>query len=599
MLRPLTHTSLQRPAWTGLVLALVASVASAHGFPEDGGRPGVLLVSFDTTRADALGCYGAVGNPTPNVDRLAAEGVRFAQAFTPVPLTLPSHTTMLTGIDPPRHTVRDNAVYNVPERALTMAEILQQAGYRTFAEVASIVLLPRYQLNQGFASYGVGDMQLQGGAHARRTAGEVADAVLAQLDGEGPFFGFVHFYDAHLPIELPEDFAERFEDPYAGAVAFADEALGRIVAGLEERELLERTLIIVTSDHGEGRGDHEERTHGSLLYDTTQRVPLVLRHPELGRATVEDRVAKLADLLPTVLDVVGLEIPDGLDGRSLVPVIQGDDLVEGDVYLETLLPMLAYDWAPLYGVRTLEWKLVLGARPHLFQLHDDPLEEHDLAADRPEVVEKLSRRVRFLRDERGEVLDRSTRTVTGAELRVLGGLGYVGHAADESADGTDRQDPFDHAGTLTRILEAQELFDGGDLDGAIAGFEALAEEAPGTFRVLQALGACYGRKGEHGLALHAFRRAAKVRPDMLKIHLDIATAARNSGREEVLREHLTIAIAMEGCPPGAYFTLWQSLVTAGENPRARAVLEQLLERDDLSKVDREKARRSLKSTRRH
>jgi tetratricopeptide (TPR) repeat protein len=366
----------------------------------------------------------------------------------------------------------------------------------------------------------------------------------------------------------------------------------RLTEALQQQNLLDRTLLVITSDHGEGLGEHGEMAHGMLLHDATQRVPLILRHPQLPAARVSDRIVTLADLLPTILEFVGQPLPANADGRSLLQ-LQADSTSHSEAYLETLNPQLSYSWAPLYGVRNREWKLVWGARPHLYDLGQDPNEQQECAADHPEVVEDLSRRILALRS-RGPAIDSATRQITGAELELLGGLGYVAMEAQQPIEESAHlPDPHDHMQSKDRLERGLHLLETDRAAEAVEILEPLATELPETFLIRKALGAAYGRNGQHSLALSEFQAAARLHPGSVDIHVQLALAAGKSGQSELAREHLHQAVEMPGCAPRAFFMLAQNYRKASQLRRAREVLKTLLEQPNLPAGARQQAEQLL------
>lgn len=547
-------------------------------------RPNVLLISIDTTRADALGCYGSEFDCSPFVDSLAESGVLFEAAFAPVPMTLPSHTTMLTGLDPSRHQVHDNTVFHVPDDAQTIAEILQERGYKTHAAVASLVLSSRYGLDQGFQTYD--DMGLDSDNPAdssERPAAEVVDAISSRLQGDSPWFAFVHLYDPHQPFNPPPDLAKQFDDQirnlYFAEIAAADRAIERLVTQVRT-QTRRSTLIILTSDHGEGRGEHYETTHGHLLHDATQRVPLIIQHADFapGRSTT---LVSLADITPTILDILDIEEPPLLDGSSLVPLLRGEELErDAVVYLETMATLLSYDLAPLYGVRTPDWKLVIGAKPRLFDLRQDPKENTNVATKHPEIVAKLSDRLLHLRDNRGPKLTETRRALNEQELEALGALGYVvGHAANLEEDYQDRPDPYDHARNLMLYNDTKIKMQSGDLAGAITGYEQLNQALPRVFLFRQNLAVCYEYAGKPRLAYREFIAANECRPNLLQIQVGMGVNAQKIGKTSEARHWLEQAIEHATCPPRAYLALWNNYYQAGETALANSIRKQVLSLD--------------------
>ncbi len=560
--------------------------------------PNVLLVSLDTTRADALGCYGSDLGASPVIDSLAAESIVFDHAFTSVPVTLPAHATLLTGLRPPRHGVRDNAVYELSPEAQTITEALRETGYRTFAVVAAVVLDRSFGLGQGFDVYDQGALDTRGdNPHQERPAQEITDAALAQLSGSQPWFGFVHFYDPHQPFTPPDDLAERYSDDprnlYYAEIASVDRELGRLFQGLKDLGLWQRTLIVLTADHGEGRGEHGEVTHGHLLHDATQRVPLILRDPRREPGRIRDRLVTLEDVAPTLLELAlgAARLPS--DGKSLVACLDSADATWADVaYMETLLPWLSYDWAPLTGIRTLEWKLVEGSRTRLFHLSEDSAETTNVAERHPDVVERLQKRLADL--QAGPSLETQTRVVSAEEMAVLGGLGYVSsETPGPSIDHGSSADPYEHVAKVDQLQLAQSLMQQKNFDEALRLLRDLEASIPQTFLVHQVLGSCLGQMRDFEGALEASRRAAEIRPESATAQFNIGLAAYYLENLELARERLEHAVTLPGCPTNAYFRLYEIYGKQGDALRARAIVEALLAREGLPDSVRRMARELL------
>ena len=558
----------------------------------------VLLISIDTTRADALGCYGSERGASPTLDQLAREGIVFEQAFAPVPMTLPSHSTLLTGLNPPRHSVRENSVYSLPESAWTLAEILSAEGYSTFAVVAAVVMMDRFGLQQGFARYDQDSLSLaEGQGKVERSATEIVDRCLQQIPTEGPFFGFVHFYDPHQPWTPPDDLAEQFagnaQDLYYAEIAAVDRQIQRVLDFLQANGQLEQTLVVITADHGESRGEHHEWSHGNLLHDATQHIPLILTHPTLPPQRVAD-VVSLADVMPTILEFLELEIPSNLDGRALQPLWNGTGSSPGIAYLETQSPLSTYNWSPLFGVRTQRWKYIEGSRPHLYDLQQDPGENQNVVDQYPREAERLALRLHALRSE-GQRLDRDPRTLSDDERRVLGSLGYLSDAVT-SADQNyaDLPDPIDSSAELEKFKRALLLMNAKNFRGALAILEPLSVQFPTTFLVRQNLGICYDAIGKPDLALIECLAAVGLRPRSPVIHLNTAIAANGTNNPGLARHHLQTAVSLPGCPPRAYFLLVEHWRQAGDRERAQQVLDELLKLPDLSDEERQQATRLLR-----
>lgn len=427
----------RRLAGLGL-LALVITVACGDG---SDAPARIVVVTFDTTRADRFGCYGADRGLTPNVDRFAAGAVLFEHAVSAVPTTLPSHSTMFTGLYPHDHGVRYNIVFRLGDEAFTLAEALKQNGYTTAAFPSSFILAQRFGLNQGFDSYSEPPRpkkeERQHSEAVMRPAGEGVDLALdwlAQHSDEKTFV-WLHFYDPHAPYTPPFPYSSQYrERPYDGEIAYTDAQFGRLLDALEQDPQWERTLVVVAADHGEGLHDHRERYHSYLTYESTQHVPFIVRSPGGGASRVDEPVA-LADLMPTVLDLAGIEPPPDLRGISLAAAFRGQPLPRRDIYFESVAGALNYGWAEVKGVRDGRWKLIDSAQPELYDLERDPDERTNLAGLEPERLQELRGALQALAEPLGaDAAVEAQDPVMDAETEAfLASLGYVGGGAGSSA----------------------------------------------------------------------------------------------------------------------------------------------------------------------
>lgn len=365
-------------------------------------RADVVLITMDTTRADHIGCYGWTPSQTPVIDRLCSEGVRFSNAVTPAPVTLPAHTSLLTGLAPPRHGVRYNGEFALDESVPTLATLLRADGYRTAAFVSSFVLDHRFGLARGFDVYDdrvESSRTIQGvaGQNERRAAA-TTDAALAYLstrDKEKPLFLWVHYFDPHAPYApVGKPAANDLASAYAAEIGDVDEAIGRLLSspGFER----DNAIIIVTADHGEGLGEHGERTHGLFIHDSTTRIPMVVRLPRAERAgTRIDDLVSLTDLTPTVLSLVGSASPADLDGIDWTASRRGPMQA---IYQEAALPYFDFGFAPTVGIRTKSARLVDGIHPVLFDLATDPGEQRVVDAVATDDPASAASRLRGLLD---------------------------------------------------------------------------------------------------------------------------------------------------------------------------------------------------------
>jgi arylsulfatase A-like enzyme/tetratricopeptide (TPR) repeat protein len=461
-----------------------------------------LLVTIDTLRADRVGCYGDENARTPNLDGLAAAGVRFENAVSPAPLTLPSHATLLTGLDPPAHGVRDNSLFALDVEIPTLTEHLRAARFATAAFVAAFVLDSRFGLDRGFDAY---DDEVATRASANfaavseRPGDAVVDAASAWLrDGPDRFFLWVHLYDPHAEYRPPRAFRRAAGgDAYAGEIAFADAQVGRLLDAIRRRWGWSNLVVAVTSDHGEGLGEHGEATHGNAVYAATQHIPLILAGTGVPAERVVSELVRLVDLAPTLLALAGAEPLTQIEGRDLMPLVRGEGDDERVAYVETLATQIRMGWSPLLGLRTDRYKYIRAPRPELYDLHDDPDEELNVAPLQPERVAELDRALELR-------VARSRPVVPDAELstedrRRLESLGYLVPEAATLRGSRDLgvvggPDPKDHIADIDLLNEVGEVMGEGRFDRAL---ELLAQAAaPGRRKLeLQVMAAVLAKKG--------------------------------------------------------------------------------------------------------
>jgi arylsulfatase A-like enzyme/Flp pilus assembly protein TadD len=448
----------------------------------------VLLITLDTTRADHLGCYGGDAEVTPTLDSLAAGGVLFEQALATAPITLPSHASMLTGMSPLQHGVRNNGMFTLPESVETLADTLSAKGYDTAAFVSASVLARRYGLGRSFGHYD--DDLSQGRHHGNRMVPErPGDVTLAAAlewfegrEGNSPFFCWFHLYDPHQAYDPPPEFRRRFvNDPYTAEIAFADAVIGELLAYLEEHHLLDETIVTVVGDHGEGLGEHGETTHAILLHQATLRVPWILAGPRLPKAVRISTPVGGADVAPTLATLVGVRPPNAGsgDGRSLLPILRGnpEGFEDRPLYAETMLPHFQYGWSPLQAVRRGPWELVNGRRHELFNLDRDPRELVDVAErqsreadDLLETLVRINAGFEEPESESGARIEMSR-----SERENLEALGYLG---TETPPRSDPPDPRDLVGAHRHMERARLFGSAGQLEEAVAEIDSMLDLDP-------------------------------------------------------------------------------------------------------------------------
>jgi len=524
----------------GLVAGLVAALVATAFFLWP--RPGVvrrqaglnvLLVTIDTLRADALGCYGRKGGTSPWIDRLASEGVRFANAHAHNVLTLPSHTNILTGRYPFDHGVRENTGFRVPEGMDTLATILKRTGYRTGAFVSGFPLDSRFGLDRGFDLYEDSFADGRGATGfvlPERAGADTVSLARAWIDRSSgsPFFAWVHLYDPHSPYRPPPPQAAAFpRDPYLGEVAAADAALRSLLEPLLDSGRDGSTLVLVTADHGEGLGDHGERTHGFFAYETTLHAPLIVFAPRLLGSRVVREPVRHIDIVPTVLDALGLAVPEGLPGRSLLSLAVSRSAVPLPSYFEALSGMLTRGWAPLTGVVDGSLKYIDLPRPELYDLTPDPAETRNRVSQVPEAVDRLGVLLGRFRS-----LDRGPEpTAESVETRErLAALGYVAAAhAPVKKEYTAEDDPknlIDLDELMQEVVRRQ--LDGDDA-GALAVCQRVVSRRPQMVAGLLQLAHVYKKLGRFGETIATLRRAFEMNADDPAAAILLATALSDAG----------------------------------------------------------------------
>ncbi|MEM6795572.1 MAG: sulfatase, partial [Acidobacteriota bacterium] len=408
--RSARNTGLLGPA-LALTAALCLTPLAGCGAGAGGTAAGdwnLLFVTFDTTRADALSCYGHEDAKTPTLDALAAEGFLFEQAFATVPITLPSHSSLFTGTYPMAHGVRENGSFRLAESRTTLAEVLGGAGFATGAAVGSFPLTRGFGIEQGFGFFDdnitAARRNIEGKVTSdidslyfdERPSQHVNDAILPFLEKQagGRFFAWLHYWDPHQPLIPAPPFDQLFaHDLYQGEIAQADQSLGQILAELERLGVLEKTLIVMAGDHGEGHGEHGEDSHSLLAYNSTLHVPLIVKIPgREGGVRIADRVSTI-DVMPTLLELLGLEAPPTMQGESLLPLIESGrrEGRERPIYAETLSPRLSHGWGEQRAVFYGDQKYIHGPRSELYNLRLDPRELDDLAPQKPEDASEMKR----------------------------------------------------------------------------------------------------------------------------------------------------------------------------------------------------------------
>ncbi|MGQ9673508.1 MAG: sulfatase-like hydrolase/transferase [Candidatus Aminicenantales bacterium] len=480
-------------------------------------RANVLLITLDTTRPDRIGAYGYPGAITPEIDRLAHSGVMFENAYSPVPLTLPAHASILTGTYPPYHGVRNNGKYLLVPQAVTLAELLKDSGYRTAAFVSSFILDSRFGLDQGFDYYGdrMDDPSPIKNLESERRASSVYEDFARWVEHfpGGPFFAWVHFFDPHFPYQPPEPFKSdpRLPDPYDGEIASMDVSVGKIVRLLEAKGYLGSTTVILVGDHGEAFGEHKENGHTIFCYEENIRIPLIFFGPSFWPQGLRiSNRANLIDILPTLLDLIKLKIPGFVQGQSLIPVISGRRVPERDFYFESLYSREVLGCASLQGVLSGNLKLIRLPRTELYDLSEDRSEKNNLVDLRPAEADRMLAILAHLEKGFSGPDWLSGRVLRNEEKKRLESLGYLSNSSrpeiSSSFDPKDRIDFWNKSQHAGRLL----------VEGKFAAAESLLlslfEEDPHFNPVIENLGELYFRQKKIHSLIHLFEQAIEKNP---------------------------------------------------------------------------------------
>jgi len=552
----------------------------------------LLVITLDTTRADRIGAYGYRDIDTPALDRLAAEGVLFEQAMTSAPLTLPSHCSIFTGRFPPEHGVRDNGGFFLSPSQTTLASMLKGQGFQTGAVVGAYVLDGKWGLNQGFSTYvdefdlpensgfGIGDV--------KRPGNDVVDRALPLLEKMkgSRFFAWVHFYDPHSPYLSPEPFKSRYQTrPYAGAIAFTDAQVARLIGFLETNGLMDRTIVAVLGDHGEGLNQHGESTHGFFIYESTTRVPFIIRTPFAG--TRGRRVAdpvRTVDLVPTVLDLLGLPPARDISGVSLAPLLAGTTTsmnLEG--YAEALYPLHHFGWSDIRAWRAGQYKVIDAPRPELFDVDKDPEETRNLYDERRSVADAMLARLRASKAGTTDAgAPPSSVPDVDPEARArLAALGYVGSfVATASGPKSDRADPKDKIELFNLMIESREMAkDQASSERVIAMLEKVIAQDPKVIDAWFNLGNVHYKLGRFDQAITYFSKALALKPDYDLAVVNMANAYRRIGKDDAALAGYERYLSIDPKNAHVRYQLGEIYMDRGDITRAEQNFRQALDVD--------------------
>ncbi len=556
--------------------------------------PNVLVITIDTLRADHLGCYGFPFARTPSIDKIASEGVRFTNAISAAPITMPAHSSIFTGLFPVAHGVRDNGAYALGENAVTLAERLRDAGYTTHAFVSALVLNRRYNLNQGFETYD-DDLWAEDDPKLfmirERQAPKTADRFLQWFGSwdktrTKPFFTWIHFFDPHQPYRPSATDAALAVSPYDAEIAGVDRQVGRIVDTLRARGVLDNTLLIVTADHGESLGEHGEQTHAIFVYDATVRVPLLVHYPHAFAPRVYEGSTRSVDIVPTILGVLGLQGGETTDGHDLGAAIRGKETAPVlPQYSESLLSEVGFGMAPLFAIRSNGYKYIRAPRPELYDLRNDPHELHDLHASLPRVAANLDAQLtQLMKDSSRHSVKAAANPMTRETEESLQALGYLASQGERSAmQGIDPKDGLpihnkleearhyaqrrEWAKSEALLLEVLAItprnvsalnvlglvaIKTGNADKAISYYQQSLAIDSQQFRVLGVLGGIALARGDLDHARDEFKAALAVNPHFAESMANLGFIEALRGRDVAAQQWYAKGIAADPTFPRVY-----------------------------------------------
>jgi len=507
----------------------------------------IIMFTIDTLRADHLECYGYRGVKTPQINRMAEEGILFQYNIVATPLTLPSHSSIMTGTYPLYHGVRDNGGFYLDESHTTFAEAMKSQGYATAAFVAAFVLDSRWGLDQGFDYYydnfDLTKYKTVSLDSVQRRGDEVLNEVYRWLgeNGQQKFFAWIHLYDPHTPYDPPEPYKSQYGGKryrlYDGEIAYVDQLMGEFRAYMEENGLWEKTLIILTADHGESLGEHEESAHGFFLYDSDVRVPLIVRLPggEQAGRTITNQVRSI-DIMPTVLNAVGGNIPESVQGESFLPLILGQkEETERIAYSETYWPRFHYGWSELKFVRKGPYKFIDAPKPELYDVYENPAETENMVNLRASQGNEMKRELEAIiaQYSREGVEDLEPQKIDDDSLIKLQALGYINSfRASEKGRGDHLADPKDRIKLYNDIKLAQLLVTEEKTEQAENAIKKVLERDPSVLEARYILGNIFSKQEKYEEAIEEYKKALSVDPEYYDAIFGIALAYKKSGKIE-------------------------------------------------------------------
>jgi arylsulfatase A-like enzyme/Tfp pilus assembly protein PilF len=533
-------------------LVILVLIALLPRFAAAQERPSVVLVTLDTVRADRMGFLGSKRGLTPHLDALAHEGVVFERAYAQAPLTPVSHATILSGTYPRFHGVRDFGS-RLTDSTPYLPELLHASGYRTAAFVSSIILDPKNGFapgfERGFDVYDAGFHRTKRGEQRlgtmqRRGEETVARALewLEKNRTQGPVFLWVHIWDAHDPYEPPPPFKDRYIGPYNDCVAYVDSTVGKLVAGLRKAGAYDGALVAVMSDHGESLGDHGEGTHGVFLYDSTIRIPLLIKFPRANFAGQRVSVrSSLVDVAPTILESVELPKPEVMQGQSLLSLIGKNAKIDRPSIAESEYSLRGFGWSSLEALRKGSFLFVKAPQPELYNQAEDPREVSNVFDKNKAVAARLAVQLETSLNRAGAKAPEATRrSLDPQAAEKLRALGYVASSGMETA--SSNVDPKEHIQVANDLHDANLRIEEGKETAAIPLLERVVASDPQIPHAQYFLGAAYKELRQYDKAIAHLRKAIELVPDSMMAQYEMALALYEKGELMTAAAHFEIVV---------------------------------------------------------
>lgn len=601
-----------RSKWIGIAILVLAAISGIAFFTLKKGNAltagqykdyNILLITLDTTRADHLPAYGYTKVKTPNLDKLASRSLIFEDAISHAPLTLPAHTSILTGLLPITHGVRDNGGYFVDPKDKTVAEVFKGKGYTTSAFVSAYVLISKWGLGKGFDFYyddfNQAEYSEMNPRDIQRRGDETELEVEHWLDANKgkKFFSWIHLFDPHDPYEPPEPYRTEYKDiPYDGEIAFTDQVLGRLFDKLEQLQLKDRTIIVITGDHGEALGEHHEMTHSMFVYNATVHVPLLVYLPGTKGKRISGTVRHI-DIAPTLLELAGISSLNEMQGASMLPMVNGSEKKGRAAYSESTYAETHYGWSPLYSLATEQYRFIDAPKPELYDREADPGEVNNLISEKSSIAKVLRNDLRELmvsETRQGLKGPQKMDPDTEEKLRALGYLSGGVQATEESR----KIDPKDKIHLTTNIQLAYSACMDKNYKKAIEFITPVLQEDASMLDGHFLAGIAYGGAGEYQLAIDQLMKTITVKPDHVLALYNLGYAYQALGDPKTAEFWYKKTLEMDSKNTMAMMKLAALYSAISEPEKAKPYFEEVIRFYDtaLSKTNSVTSRAALYTT---